>query len=377
MPRIRVTYSVAILLAALFASSDASAVTTQRTFVSGTGLDTNPCTLGLPCRSFATAITQTTSGGEIIVLDSAGYGGLTIAKPISIIAPAGVYAGVTVPTGVGITVNTPGASDVVVLRGLTLNGLGGTTGIEVTSVGALHVSNVEIANFTFRGIYFAAAGQLFVADSILRDNGESGLHVQAPTGFALAAISRSRFERNGANGIALAGSTRGTITESVADGNASVGFLVDQSSDAAISDCSVSGGAYGIMVRGASARARIARCNARPATEISPTSQGYTATSGAGAVIVDSVGFGGYGAFVVETGSSMTLERCSATSAYGAMVVTGSGGGVLSVSNSTIAYSVNGFGIVPGAGSVESRQNNTIRSTTNPINGSVVSFGPL
>jgi len=367
--------SIALVLSML-AATDVSA-TAQRTFVSGAGADANPCTLTMPCRSFATAITQTTAGGEIIVLDSAGYGGLSINKPISIIAPTGIYAGVTVFSGVGITVNTPGASDVVVLRGLTLNGLGGTTGIQVDKVGALHVSNVEIANFTFRGMFFAAEGQLFVSESVVRESGESGIHVAAATGFALVAVSRSRFERNSYNGIAFAGSTRGTISESTADGNAGVGFLVDQSSDATISDCSVSGGAYGILVRGAGARARITRCSARPASEFLPTSQGYTSTGGAGVVIVDSVGYGGYGAFVVETSSSMTLERCTATSAYGAMVVTGSGGGVLSLSNSTVAYSVNGFGIVPGAGTVETRQNNTVRQTSTPVNGSVVSFGPL
>src|SRR6266446_6592240 len=70
-----------------------------RTFVSGLGNDANPGTLTSPKRSFASALTVTDAGGEIIVLDSAGYGPVTINKSVSIISPTGVYAGITVPSG--------------------------------------------------------------------------------------------------------------------------------------------------------------------------------------------------------------------------------------------------------------------------------------
>ena len=46
----------------------------QRTFVASTGDDGDPCSLSLPCRSFAAAILQTNAGGEVVVLDSGGYG---------------------------------------------------------------------------------------------------------------------------------------------------------------------------------------------------------------------------------------------------------------------------------------------------------------
>src|SRR4029450_6331613 len=72
-------------LCVLVASLPVSAA--QRTFVSGSGVDSNPCTLTLPCRSFAAAITQTSIGGEVIVLDSAGYGPVAITQSVSIIAP--------------------------------------------------------------------------------------------------------------------------------------------------------------------------------------------------------------------------------------------------------------------------------------------------
>src|SRR5438093_6424824 len=64
---------------------------TQRTFVSAhTGSDANPCGPTTPCRSFGAAMALTLSGGEIIVLDSGGYGTVTIDKSVSIVSPAGV-----------------------------------------------------------------------------------------------------------------------------------------------------------------------------------------------------------------------------------------------------------------------------------------------
>src|SRR5260221_14720774 len=89
----------------------------QRTFVASTGNDANPCTLAQPCRNFTAAIAQTSANGEVIVLDSAGYGTIVspITQSISIIAAPGVYAGISVFTGDGITIN--GGSIKVVLRG--------------------------------------------------------------------------------------------------------------------------------------------------------------------------------------------------------------------------------------------------------------------
>src|SRR5438477_5545805 len=112
------------LLAVLCAS--AAYAQTQRTFVSAHGgSDANVCSVVQPCRSFGAAMALTLAGGEIIVLDSGGYGVVTIDKSVSITSPAGVYAGVTAFSGNAITINT--ASLTVVVEGLTVNGLGGVT----------------------------------------------------------------------------------------------------------------------------------------------------------------------------------------------------------------------------------------------------------
>ena len=78
----------------------------SRTFVSGAGNDANACSIVAPCRSLGAALAQTNSAGEIVVLDSAGYGPVTIGKSVSITAPQGVYAGITTATD-GVTINTP------------------------------------------------------------------------------------------------------------------------------------------------------------------------------------------------------------------------------------------------------------------------------
>ena len=136
MRNVRVTGRSLMLVGALLALASAEAA--QRTFVASTGNDANPCSLAQPCRGFAAALNQTDVGGEIVVIDSAGYGVFTTDRSVSVIAPPGVHAGVSVfsPSN-GITVDGPGAK--VVLRGLSINGQGGAIGIWMRNGTELHV----------------------------------------------------------------------------------------------------------------------------------------------------------------------------------------------------------------------------------------------
>src|SRR5262249_6314859 len=113
-----------VVLSSAFAQSG-------RTFVSaGTGSDLNACSRSAPCRSFTAALAVTNAGGEVIALDSGGYGPFTVSKAVSITSPGGVYAGLTVPSGTGVTINA-GASDVVRLSGLTIVCAAGTIAIDL------------------------------------------------------------------------------------------------------------------------------------------------------------------------------------------------------------------------------------------------------
>ena len=107
----------------------------QRTFVSTGGVDNPACSLVAPCRTFAGAIAATNAGGEVVVVDSGGYGPVTIAQSVTIVAPDGVHAAVSIPGGgQGIT-TSPGTYDVT-LRGLTLIGTGSAYGIRAQHDGS-------------------------------------------------------------------------------------------------------------------------------------------------------------------------------------------------------------------------------------------------
>src|SRR5512146_1982251 len=108
------------LLLALALPSFASAQAT-RTWVSGVGDDANPCSRTAPCKTFAGAISKTAANGEINAIDSGGFGGVTITKPITIDG-GGVLAGILNAGSTGVVVNTTGANDTVILRNLDFNG---------------------------------------------------------------------------------------------------------------------------------------------------------------------------------------------------------------------------------------------------------------
>lgn len=182
-----------VLMMALFS---AVAIAQVRTWVSTTGSDSNPCSRTSPCRNFAAAITAVAPGGEVVVLESGGYGAVTVTKAVAIISPPGIHAAVAPTAGNAVTVSA-GAGDVVVLRGLYLNAQGAENGVRLISAKALHVENLVIAGFVGgRGIMATSAADLFVKDSVVRKNGSAGIYVQNNSGTAFASLDRVRLEQN-------------------------------------------------------------------------------------------------------------------------------------------------------------------------------------
>ncbi len=225
-----------LLMGACLLALCAPAIAAQRTFVSSTGLDTNDCALTRPCRQFATAIANTDANGEIVVLDSAGYGAVAIDKSISIVAPQGVYAGVTVFSGAGVTVH-PGAGGKVVLRGLTINGQGGLNGIAIQSGDEIHVEQCVVSNVAATGIDVAGSyvavhisetvvrsagsalsvhaigARVFVSDSSFAQSAGDGIGLQAGE----LSLDRVRVEESGVFGLRVAPASLQTVRASVRD----------------------------------------------------------------------------------------------------------------------------------------------------------------
>jgi len=205
----------------------ASAVVPQRTFVSAQhGNDANSvnnCSVTLPCRGFTTAIGVVGAGGEVVALDSGGYGPVVISKAVTLTGPTGVYVAISAVTaGSSAIAVSAASSDTVVLRGLTLTGLGGQEGINVTSVGNLHVEGCVISGFTAHGILVnltTDGSRIFVNDSVMRNNAAQGIIITTTTGMVHASIDNSRAERNGNDGFFAYNNARVTINRSVASGN--------------------------------------------------------------------------------------------------------------------------------------------------------------
>jgi hypothetical protein len=86
MKRIILAAALAVTLPAV--SAHAQNGTLTRSFVSSTGVDTNPCTITQPCATFATAYTKIGANGIIAALDPGKYGPLTgtsaITGPVTI-----------------------------------------------------------------------------------------------------------------------------------------------------------------------------------------------------------------------------------------------------------------------------------------------------
>src|SRR6202035_4198960 len=111
------------------------------------GDDVNPCSRTAPCKTFAGAISKTAAGGEINVIDSGGYGVVTITKSITI--DGGPFlAGVLATGSNGIVINA-GPTDIVTLRNLDINGTNtpstmDTRGIKFLAGKSLIIDNCRV-----------------------------------------------------------------------------------------------------------------------------------------------------------------------------------------------------------------------------------------
>lgn len=235
-----------------------------RTAVSVNGLDSNPCTTTEPCRSIGRALTQTVANGELIVLDSGGYGPFTVTLPVTIEAAPGVYAGITATVGQGVDVAVLNGNTVI-LRGLTIRAVitgQAVHGINLAAFGAiLVVDNCFITGAT-RGISQTGENsRLMVLDSKFI-NGGDGVHVETTQsqGTARAGIDGCRFERNGGFAVSGFGNARITTSNSVMHENFIAftnGMVGDFGIEMNIENCVAAYGSSGMYVTNTGAVMRV------------------------------------------------------------------------------------------------------------------------
>jgi len=306
-----VLFGLSLIIAA---AAEAQSV---RTWVSANGVDNSQCSRSNPCRTFAAAIAAVNANGEVVVLDSAGYGPVTIDKAVTIVAPAGVHAAIAPTTGNAITINS-GITGAVILRGLYLNGQGASNGISHFGDNDLFVESCVVNGFTNHGVLFnsGTTSGFFLVDSTMRNNGLRGI-LWLGSFPGRGVIEHCRLEGNGGYGVQIQGGGNFTVRNTIAARNGSSGFFVF--------------------------------------------------ANGAGVDITDSaaVNNGDSGFFAYSSGTSnvnVHLERCLASrNEFGINALADSGTATVRVSNCVITNNTAGVIADPG-GSIQSRGNNTLES---------------
>jgi hypothetical protein len=204
-----------------------------RTWVSGVGDDVNPCSRTAPCKTFAGAISKTADGGFINVLDSGGFGAVSIINKSLTIDGEGAHAGVLAAGTTGIIIN--GAGKKVTLRNLAIEsptapGTPGVTGINVIAAAEVHVENCWIGRFSSHAINFnpSGGGEGFFNDITAISNGGSAISV----GAGRASVNRLNAYSNDA-GVFVRGNAIATVVDSTAVGG-SVGFGANTNASAVI-----------------------------------------------------------------------------------------------------------------------------------------------
>lgn len=221
-----------ILIVVLFAFAAPAQIV--RTFVSTGGVDNATCSRTQPCRTFSAAMGAVSTGGEVVALDSGGYGPFTVTSSVSVIAPPSVHAAIAPTAGAAITVNAAAAH--VILRGLYLNGQGASTGIAINLAAATHVENCVVSGFAGNGVASITENftELYVNDSIIRNNAASGIYGTMTTEgffFSTITVDGSKLERN-AYGLAI-DKAWAAVSNTIATGNLLSGFFCRGTGDTA------------------------------------------------------------------------------------------------------------------------------------------------
>jgi hypothetical protein len=232
---------IAALAISLAWTADAAAI--PRTFVSTNGDDLNNCNRNNPCRTFSRGIQQVDQNGEVIALNSGGFGHFTADKSVTVLAAPGVFAGVTANGGETAVTIAAANGDTVVLRGLTLRGTFTTSPVSFGIMGgsnnvSVHVESCSLSGFAI-GIGTIGTGQLFVKDTTFKDSA-SGIQATGR-----ATFDNCRIEGNGTGLLAGAGSTV-TIRRSVVADNGQALTAGGSATQLTIDDCTVSNNGDGI-----------------------------------------------------------------------------------------------------------------------------------
>jgi hypothetical protein len=220
------------LLGALFVAGLAIApahAQASRTWISGVGDDANPCSRTAPCKTFAGAISKTSAGGEIDVLDPGGFGALTITKAITLDGGGGQVASILVAGSNGINISAA-ATDVIIIRNLRFNGLIQTTspglvGIQVNTAARVVIEKCDIFGFNTAALLVATSATsspLVKLQETTINNNASGISVKPTGGTVKIALELTHVDDNVNAGVRIDGTSGGAVNAAISDSSISL-----------------------------------------------------------------------------------------------------------------------------------------------------------
>jgi hypothetical protein len=191
---------------------------TPVTYVSNSGLDTNPCTSAKPCASiYAAYLALPVAGGQVTCLNSPGMYGLGADIDFSITIDC---------VGVFEVINTPGitlfaSNQVTKIRNLTISGISGApTAIKVTGGGSgtLIIENCVFENFTGSALDIEPTGpfNLVVTNSRISNSAAGALIKPAAGGSVTATFNGVTIADNTGGGLKT-DSTNGSVTVDISN----------------------------------------------------------------------------------------------------------------------------------------------------------------
>jgi Right handed beta helix region len=235
----KLALSLVVVLAACLVAATGHAAS-LRTWVSNAGSDSNPCSVTLPCLTFAGALANTSSGGEINCLTPGGFGVVTITISVTIDCEGASNGGITTNAN-AININTAGI--IVNLIGLDINGENATggNGLNITGAATVNVRNCKIYGFASGdGIIFnpGSSGGIMIVDNVLISGNYAGIGQLGSAGVSNMTVRNSNINNNNASaiGVLQTGGTHAgaTIEQTTLAFNGSYGLYVQGSGAIAV-----------------------------------------------------------------------------------------------------------------------------------------------
>ena len=235
---------------------------------------------------------------------------MVINKSISIVCD-NTKAAILATTS-GVTVGA-GTTDIVTLRGLSINGNGnGLQGINFTGGAALHVQNVEIRNFRSgnlftAGILFQRTGsayaELYVTDSYITDNGGAG----ASSGGIVLFMQDT--------------SSANAVIDGVHLENNAVGVLVDISGGTSTTGTAINAVVQNSAVAGSTSHGIATATAAEKATISIMVDRDTIANNFGSGIRASGVAASGKGSALIRVGNSTIVNNVSGVSTAGSGVL--------------------------------------------------------